>query len=206
MDEIWGPRVRLVVMPVEVLERAAAAQQVARARHGAGIDGEEAEPDAVDWPGVGPISGELVAGVPAGMRLEQLADEPELRAQLMEWLVRGIVVDDPTTPTGRRVIGHLGGHGLPDERGVVEIGYTVAAADRRQGYAVEGARAWFDWAHSRGAAGARLSTTPDNLASRAIARNLGLVEVGGQWDEGDQCWELVHEGPLPLPGRKAPDT
>ncbi|HYF95099.1 MAG TPA: GNAT family N-acetyltransferase [Symbiobacteriaceae bacterium] len=46
----------------------------------------------------------------------------------------------------RTVIGDIGFKGAPDERGRVEIGYSVLPAWRRQGYAAEAARALVDWA------------------------------------------------------------
>ncbi len=49
----------------------------------------------------------------------------------------------------RRVIGSIGFHGPPDERGRLELGYTVDPAYRRQGYAAEAVTALFDWAATR---------------------------------------------------------
>ncbi|HEY4377984.1 MAG TPA: GNAT family N-acetyltransferase [Acidimicrobiales bacterium] len=187
-DDIAGARVRLIVVPVEVLGLVAEAKFVAKATGG------RAQPVDLEWPGVGMIPGEVVASMPAEMRLEQLAEDPTLRA----WLLRGVVVADDASPTGSRIVGAVGGHGAPDENGAAEIGYTVASAERRNGFATEAGRAWFGWATANGAGLARLSIAADNGASLAVARKLGLVEVGSAWDERDQRWELVHEGPLPL--------
>lgn len=176
-DPIVTRRLSLEVIPDEVLTAAAM-------RTG----------DEVEWPGVGPILVELCSTMPASIRLRQAEADPAVAA----WLIRGIVVDDPSTPTGRRVVGHLGGHDRPGPDGTVEIGYTVAAADRGRGIASEAARAWFAWAHRLGARRARLSTTEDNVASLAIAARLGLEPVGRLWDDDDQVWEVVHEAGLPL--------
>lgn len=179
-------RFELVLIPGEVL---LAITEVP----GAAGAGDGSEP-GVDWPGVGPISAELTTTIPAVLRLGQARAD----AAVAPWLVRGIVAPDPDTPTGHVVIGHLGGHGPPDEHGAVEIGYTVAEAWRRRGVATECARAWFAWAHGHGATRARLSTTDDNAASLAIAARLGLAPTGRMWDDDDQVWEQVFEGDLPL--------
>lgn len=150
--------------------------------------------DDLPWPDVAPVPAELAPSIPAARRLAQLAGYPTEAP----WLVRAIVVPDPSAPDGRAVVGHLGGHGPPDDRGFVEVGYTVAAAARGHGLATEAARAWFGWAHRHGATGARISTTTDNRPSLALAARLGLLATGRVWDEDDQVWELVHEAPLPL--------
>ena len=112
-----------------------------------------------------------------------------------------MVVPDPASPTGRRVVGHVGGHDRPDDEGIVEAGYTVAEAERGRGYATEAAAGWFAWAHGRGARRARLSTTEDNAASQAVIDRLGLTWVARAWDEDDQVWEDVFEADLPLAPR-----
>ena len=182
---IVGARVTLLLAPVSLLEAIADAQAAAP---------EGAEPAAVEWVGVGVLAPDLVESAPAGRRMRQVAEEPSTRP----WLVRIVVVDDPASPTGRRIVGHLGGHGAPNDRGMVEIGYTLSAPDRGQGFATEAARAWFAWAYERGGTVARICTLPTNAPSLAIAHRLGLVEVGREWDEDDEVWEVVLEAPLPL--------
>ncbi|MCU1497288.1 MAG: family N-acetyltransferase [Acidimicrobiales bacterium] len=176
---IDGDGVRLVLIPPAVLRA---------------VDARPADQPAgpVDWPGTGPISAELARSMPAGLRLRQAEADPQVAA----WLIRGLVVDDPASPTGLRVVGHVGGHDQPDARGTVEAGYTVAVAERRRGLATAGVRAWFAWARCHGATGARLSITEDNAASLAIAGRLGLVPTDRVWDEEDQVWERVFTGSL----------
>lgn len=182
---VEGDGFSLVLIPADVLRAAT----VAGERAAAGVsDG------SVDWPGVGVIVAELVSAMPAAMRLRQVEAEPSQAA----WLIRAIVVPEPASPTGVRVAGHLGGHGPPDEHGVVEVGYTVAAADRGRGLAGRGAAAWFAWAERRGATAAQLSIEPGNAPSLAVARRLGLQTVDRVWDDDDQVWELVHRAALPL--------
>ncbi|CAN5697642.1 hypothetical protein BH10ACT1_BH10ACT1_23580 [soil metagenome] len=175
---IEAPGLKLVVVPPEVLLAAGSIGPAA----------------SVPWPEVGPISAELVAGMPISMRLRQAEGDPEVAA----WLIRAIVVEDAGEPTGLRVVGHLGGHDRPDAEGVVEAGYTVAAAERGRGLATAGVTAWFAWAHRHGARTAQLSIVADNAPSNAIAARLGLVPVERVWDEDDHVWEQVFRGPLPL--------
>ena len=68
-------------------------------------------------------------GVPATLRLEQLAAD----ASAQPWLVRAMVA-----PAPRQVVGSVGFHAPPDDDGRAEIGYDVVAAERRNGYAREG--------------------------------------------------------------------
>jgi len=175
---ITSSRLRLVVVPPETLLAIS----------------ELGPHDEVTWPGVGPVARELAETMPASMRIRQAESDPEIAA----WLIRGIVVDDPSSDTGVRLIGHIGGHDRPDQHGMVEVGYTVAEAERGRGVATEAARAWFGWAHRHGASVARLSIEQRNAASIAIARRLGLHAGEQIWDEDDQVWEVVFEAPLPL--------
>lgn len=181
-DDLAAPitttRLRLMVVPSETL----------RAISELGPD------DEVIWPGVGPVPRQLAETMPASMRIRQAEADPAIAA----WLIRGIVVDDPSSDTRARLIGHIGGHDRPDEHGMVEVGYTVAEADRGRGVATEAARAWFGWAHRHGGRVARLSVERSNAPSVAIARRLGLRAGEEIWDEDDQVWEVVFEAPLPL--------
>jgi [ribosomal protein S5]-alanine N-acetyltransferase len=120
-------------------------------------------------------------------RLAQLAADPSIRG----WLGRAMVLTEPDGT--RRVIGTVGFHGPPDDRGRLEIGYSVQAAYRRQGFAREAVRAMFDWAaREHGIHRFIASISPGNEASRALTRELGFVQTGEQMDEIDGL-ELVFE-------------
>jgi len=91
------------------------------------------------------------------------------------------------------VIGHIGFHAPPDARGALEVGYTVDAGYRRQGYAFEAVQALVAWATLEfGVRHFVASIAPDNVASLGLARKLGFVQTGKHWDEEDGE-ELVFE-------------
>jgi RimJ/RimL family protein N-acetyltransferase len=128
-------------------------------------------------------------GIPASLRLKQLAADPSEAP----WLVRAMVLRAP-----RRVVGSVGFHAPPDGSGRVEIGYDVVAAERRKGYAREGIHGFAGWAFATGRAQICVaSISPDNAPSLALVRSLGFRQVGEQIDDVDGL-ELVFERPLPL--------
>jgi len=84
------------------------------------------------------------------------------------------------------VVGRLGFHRPADDDGMLEIGYEVFPAHRRQGYAREAVLSMFDWARRDPAVHRfRASVSPENLPSRNLVTGLGFIEVGSQWDEED---------------------
>ena len=122
-----------------------------------------------------------------GYRLDQVEKDPGAEP----WLMRALLRDG-------EMVGHAGFHGPPDERGFVEIGYTIFEPHRRQGLAYETAVALFEWAAARpGVRGFRASVSPTNGPSLALVAKLGFVQTGVQWDERDGE-ELVFERPAPF--------
>lgn len=122
-----------------------------------------------------------------GYRLDQVEKDPGAE----RWLMRAILRDGA-------MVGHAGFHGPPDERGLVEIGYTVFEPHRRRGIAYETAVALLRWAApDPGVRGFRASVSPSNAPSLALVAKLGFVQTGVQWDERDGE-ELVFERPAPL--------
>lgn len=123
----------------------------------------------------------------AGMRARQVRERP----REAPWLLRVIVRSEPGQP--REAIGHLNFHGGPDERGQVEIGYTLLPAARGRGYAIEAVRAVFHWAmRVHGVRRFRASVAPDNERSLNLIGKLGFVHTGEQMDPDDGL-ELVYE-------------
>lgn len=134
-----------------------------------------------------------IPGVPArwaqtddfvlNLRLHQMRANPESA----HWLIRAIVAPDGA------MLGHAGFHGPPDERGFVELGYTVFEQYRRRGYAAEAATCMMRWAQDvHGVRLFRLSVGEANDPSLALAAKLGFTHVGEQMDEIDGR-ELIFE-------------
>ncbi len=167
-------RLDLHPLPLEVLE--------------ALLAGDHARADALVPFRVGPGAFADDAYV-LGLRADQLrADPTEL-----PWLYRAGVL----RATGE-VVARAGFHAPPDAEGTVEIGYRVEPAHRRQGLATEIVSALLTWAGSTGAVRCLGSTSPDNVASRAVLARAGFVRTGEQVDEVDGLeWVFTRE---PLPG------
>jgi RimJ/RimL family protein N-acetyltransferase len=118
------------------------------------------------------------------MRAAQVGQEPASAG----W-VTGVIWDEQE----RLAVGRAGFHGLPDESGMVEIGYAVDPGYRRRGYA----RAALERLLHRAAREpqvrtVRVTISPDNLASYQLASQYGFVEVGEQWDDEDGL-EIIYE-------------
>ena len=121
------------------------------------------------------------------LRIDQIAVDPPSAG----WIARA-AVDEP----GGMVVGYAGFHGPPDPDGMVEVGYAVDPAYRRQGYAVAMlgellARA----AREPGVKVVRASISPDNAGSLATVAHYGFAPHGDQWDEEDGL-ELIFERTL----------
>jgi [ribosomal protein S5]-alanine N-acetyltransferase len=124
-------------------------------------------------------------------RLAQVIADPSIR----RWLGRAMVLTD--ADGARHVIGTIGFHGPPDDRGRLEIGYSVQASFRRQGFAREAVRAMLDWAaQEHGIRRFIASISPTNEASLALTRDFGFRQTGEQMDEIDGL-ELVFEADWP---------
>ena len=118
------------------------------------------------------------------IRLAQVAHDP----QALDWIARAALDVDLDT-----VVGHVGFHGPPDERGMVEVAYSVDPAVRRRGYASSMLEAALNWvAAVPEVSVVRASIAPSNEASLATVRPFGFEPVGEQWDEEDGL-ELLFE-------------
>lgn len=91
------------------------------------------------------------------------------------------------------LVGHIGFHSPPRPDylatiapDAVELGYTVHAPFRRQGYATEAALALMHWAYSfHDQRCFFLSISPQNMASTAMAQRLGFATCGSHMDDED---------------------
>jgi RimJ/RimL family protein N-acetyltransferase len=166
------PRVRIVQLPVAVL-RALAVGDLAAANAASPVwlSPYFAGPD---WRGLWL------------RRCRQVEQEPAAAA----W-VTGAIWDQRREAT----VGRAGYHGPPDARGMVEIGYAVDPAYRRQGYARAALQVLLRRAAEEPAVRVvRVTITPDNLASYRLAAQYGFTEVGEQWDDEDGR-EIIYEAP-----------
>jgi len=120
------------------------------------------------------------------IRSEQVEQDPATAA----W-VTGVIWDEQQ----QVAVGRAGYHGPPDESGMVEIGYAVDPAYRRRGYARAALEALLRRAaHEPRVTTVRVTISPGNTASYALASQYGFAEVGEQWDEEDGL-EIIYEVP-----------
>ena len=139
-----------------------------------------------DWPTIPAV---------LDLRLEQLEADPTLQP----WLLRAIALR-----SNREMIGHIGFHDSPGAAhlnqwcpGGAELGFTVFAPHRRQGYAREAAVALMQWAReAHSVASFVVTISPANAGSQALAAELGFVRVGSHLDEVDGVEDvLARRGP-----------
>ncbi len=120
------------------------------------------------------------------LRRIQLAADPAR----LPWSVRAMVRRDD-----RVMIGFVNFHGPPgvndiEEADAAELGWTVFADHRRQGYATETARRLMDWAREEhGVRRFISSTTPENVPSLRVHEKLGFRRTG-QVVDGEIIFEL----------------
>lgn len=123
------------------------------------------------------------------IRLNQIRGEPAAS----DWVARAAV-------DGDTVVGHVGFHGPPDQRGMVEVAYSVDPAYRRRGYAKKMLATALTWARQDPSATVvRATVAPDNIGSLATLAAFQFEAVGEQWDDEDGL-ELVYE--LPVTGER----
>ena len=106
----------------------------------------------------------------------------------LPWIT-GVLWDDALGAA----VGQSGFHAAPDADGMVEVGYAVAPAYRRRGYA----RAALELAiaHARSEPSVRTlraTVSPENEASLALIAQYSFVRNGEQWDDQDGL-ELIFE-------------
>jgi RimJ/RimL family protein N-acetyltransferase len=116
------------------------------------------------------------------------SDQAEQDPASAAW-VTGVIWDERE----QVAVGRAGYHGPPDQSGMVEIGYAVDPAYRRRGYA----RAALEALLQRAAREPRVKTvrvsiSPGNAASYALASQYGFAKVGEQWDDEDGL-EIIYE-------------
>jgi ribosomal-protein-alanine N-acetyltransferase len=169
-DCLMTPRVRIIPLPPETLTALAAGDL-----------------DAANASSPVPLTAYLVspeARSTWAFRARQAVESPED----LPWVTGAIWDED-----AQAVVGKAGFHAAPDERGMVELGYAVDPALRRRGYARAAFSALLERAwREPDVRILRATVSPDNVASRSLIEEFGLVENGEQWDDEDGL-ELIYE-------------
>ena len=94
------------------------------------------------------------------------------RSSTPGWFARAIV-----RKGDEMLIGHCGFHGTPEDVGRAEIGYTVFASHRRQGYAAEAAHGLLEWAKEQGTRVVFAAVSSDNQPSLAVVAKLDFRQA-----------------------------
>ena len=124
---------------------------------------------------------------PLRWRVPQVRKDPSVNI----WFVRWIVLR-----ATREIIGSISFHGVPDERGMVEIGLGIHDSQHNKGYGAEALSLMWSWAAQRsGVSVFRYTVSPTNLASVALVKKFDFALVGEQIDEEDGL-ELIFELPV----------
>lgn len=122
---------------------------------------------------------------PLTRRIAKVRVDPEANP----WLLRLAVLRAPKAT----IVGLGNFHDRPDQRGMVEIGYRVLPAYRRQGFGREIAHTLWSFAAAHPDVRVlRASVRPDNLGSLSIILGRGFVKVGEQ-DDTDDGLEWIFE-------------
>ena len=183
---LCGPRLDLVSLPAELLD--------------ALIRGDRATVERLapfrvpaDFPGDGPPAtgpADALSGARAllAYRLRQIRADPGW----LPWSARAVVLRGHPPV----MIGYANFHGPPGINdlglaGAAEVGYTIFAEHRSQGYATEVARVMLEWARrEHGVTEFVSGVTPDNAPSLRVNEKLGFVPTGDVID-GERIFRLV---------------
>lgn len=121
-----------------------------------------------------PVMAPPLVGEDLPMLRDRTAQEPE-EVGWWIWLISR--QDDETA------VGVCGLAGRPDDDGVVFLGYSVYPEHEGHGFATEASTALVEWTLRQAGVGRVRALVPRwNQASVAVARKIGLVEVGEEHD------------------------
>jgi [ribosomal protein S5]-alanine N-acetyltransferase len=82
------------------------------------------------------------------------------------------------------IVGRIGFHGKPDERGMMEVGYEMEPVHQRRGHARAAMRIMVDVARAiQGVNVLRASVVEENWISRRVVEGEGLRKVGRERHE-----------------------
>lgn len=91
-----------------------------------------------------------------------------------------------------KIIGDIGFHGKPNERGEAEIGYGLVQAEQGKGFCYEAVKAIVDWVSVEDSVQSlKAVCLVDNIASAKILQRVGMREI--KREEGYRYWMLTKE-------------
>jgi [ribosomal protein S5]-alanine N-acetyltransferase len=124
-----------------------------------------------------------------GRRWALVAADPEQ----VPWVSRVVIyepeldrdVQSPNLEKSKAVIvGRIGFHGKPDERGMVEVGYEIDPEQRGNGHVKAAMKIMVDVARGTRAVNVlKASVAPENWISRRVVESEGLRKVGKEVHE-----------------------
>jgi ribosomal-protein-alanine N-acetyltransferase len=92
------------------------------------------------------------------------------------------------------VVGSAGFHNLPDENGMIEIGFGVDPTFQNKGYGQQILHGMWNWVvKDVKVKTLRYTVSPDNLVSQHIIKKLGFNLVGEQIDYEDGLEEIYEK-------------
>ena len=119
---------------------------------------------------------------PIPYRVNQVRKNPEVA----KYLLRVAVLKQSMV-----VVGSAGFHNLPDENGMIEIGFGVDPAFQNKGYGKQILHGMWGWVvNEPGVKTLRYTVSPSNLISRQIILKLEFKLVGEQMDDIDGVEEI----------------
>jgi RimJ/RimL family protein N-acetyltransferase len=119
---------------------------------------------------------------PIPYRINQVRKDPEVA----KYLLRVAVLRE-----GMEIIGSAGFHNLPDENGMIEIGFGIDAAFQNKGYGQQLLHGMWNWVlKDQRVKTLRYTVSPTNLISKQIIQKLEFDLVGEQLDDVDGAEEI----------------
>jgi len=119
---------------------------------------------------------------PIPYRINQVRKNPEVA----KYLLRVAVLSE-----SMEIIGSAGFHNLPDENGMVEIGFGVDPVFQNKGYGKQLLHGMWNWVlKDQRVKTLRYTVSPTNLISKQIIQKLEFDLVGEQLDDVDGVEEI----------------
>ena len=119
---------------------------------------------------------------PIPYRINQVRKDPEVA----KYLLRVAVLKE-----SMEIIGSAGFHNLPDENGMIEIGFGIDAAFQNKGYGKQLLHGMWNWVlKDQRVKTLRYTVSPTNLISKQIIQKLEFDLVGEQLDDVDGVEEI----------------